>query len=594
MELQLATLWTLSFDLKFLSMVTVTALNSVLHTGFTNFLSPFAAPFCQSLCPYVPCTTLISSQPAALYLHHLFVSLREYSLLRPRFQVCAARRPDSARAPRLKDLPKKRLRDLSQTTGPSGVKKPVPFQYISEKLSEEEELNLNYDQAIGQIVSAQANFMRVIVWRAGAGERSSTAHRTVNVEHICQQGNLSQTDLQLLNNATGGFSLEARENVDEMPGFCNAEHTDKERKVGRELLCVVRALLKKVKRKVMVGDKVMVSGIDWTEGRGMIDEIFDRESEIVDPPVSNVDQLLVLFSMDRPRIEVMTLSRFLIEAESTGISFTLVFNKSDLASPKEIAEWEDRLLLWGYKPLFCSVSTKFGIIPLVNILSNKTSVIVGPSGVGKSSLINVLRDQVGVKSWSKSLVHDCEDEFSRQSDSNRAEEWSRGFEEQMVGEVSDRSGRGKHTTRNVTLLRLPSGGYLADTPGFNQPGLVKVTTKSLAHLFPEIRSKISGGSSCAFSDCLHIGEPDCVVGGDWERYAHYLQLLEDLKKREKIELKTFGTKRESEMRYKVKALGVKQPEPRLVLKTHRRISRHEVKQQLATEVAEEVEELEDA
>lgn len=99
---------------------------------------------------------------------------------------------------------------------------------------------------------------------------------------------------------------------------------------GVELLCVVRALLKKIKRRVMVGDKVLVGSIDWVDRRGMIENVFQRNSEILDPPVANVDHLLVLFSLQNPKPEPFTLTRFLVEAESTGIPLTLALNKIEL------------------------------------------------------------------------------------------------------------------------------------------------------------------------------------------------------------------------------------------------------------------------
>lgn len=100
--------------------------------------------------------------------------------------------------------------------------------------------------------------------------------------------------------------------------------------MGVELLCVVRALLKKIKRRVLVGDKVLVGSIDWVDKRGMIENVYERRSEILDPPVANVDHLVVLFSMDQPKIDLFALTRFLVEAESTGIPLTLALNKSEL------------------------------------------------------------------------------------------------------------------------------------------------------------------------------------------------------------------------------------------------------------------------
>lgn len=346
--------------------------------------------------------------------------------------------------------------------------------------------------------------------------------------------------------------------------------------LGLELLCVVKDVLKKIKRRVLVGDRVLVGSIDWVDKGGRIENVFERKSEILDPPVANVDHLLVLFSMEQPKIELFTLTRFLVEAESTGIPLTLALNKAELVQEGAIKEWKSRLRHWGYEPVFCSVDAKQGLDTLQFILREQTSVIVGPSGVGKSSLINALRGNTSV--------------LGAVQDDNSFEPilGSKWFEEQRVGEVSTRSGRGKHTTRNVSLLPLSGGGYLADTPGFNQPSLMKVTKQSLAHYFPEIRKMLeqNGPGKCSFSDCLHIGEPGCLVKGDWERYPYYLQLLDEIKIREEFQLRTFGTKRESGVRLKVGESGVKQAEPRLEPKKHRRQSRKTVNQSMLDELDE--------
>ncbi|KAL1804541.1 hypothetical protein DCAR_0936195 [Daucus carota subsp. sativus] len=377
---------------------------------------------------------------------------------------------------------------------------------------------LSPDQAIGMVASAQANFMRVIV------QISNTPTPTLGVE----------------------------------------------------LLCVVRALLKKIKRRVSVGDKVLVGSIDWVDGRGMIENVFQRKSEILDPPVANVDHLLVFFSLDQPKLEPFSLTRFLVEAESTGIPITLVLNKMELVDETTLITWKSRLRSWGYEPVFCSVETKHGLDTLKFILREKTSVIVGPSGVGKSSLINALRgDHSGIDSAGED---DCLDPFAG----------SKWFEDQRVGEVSVRSGRGKHTTRHVSLLPLSGGGYLADTPGFNQPSLMKVTRQSLPQYFPEIQKILSDSypETCSFNDCLHLGDQGCIVKGDWERFPHYFQLHDEIKIREGYQLRTLGTKREGDVRYKIGDLGVKQAEPRLEPKKHRRQSRKKINQSVLQELDE--------
>lgn len=412
------------------------------------------------------------------------------------------------------------------------------YSSLAPVLSLDDKPDLSDYQAIGTVAAAQANFMRVIV-----------------------------QSLPPASELSGNFQKSEEE--------ASSSKSD-EGKIGVELLCVVRAVLKKIRRRVLVGDKVVVGSIDWVDRRGMIENVFQRSSEILDPPVANVDHLLVLFSMEQPKLEPFTLTRFLVEAESTGIPLTLALNKAELVDEGTLVAWKCRLRSWGYEPVLCSVESKRGLDSLAFILRDQTTVIVGPSGVGKSSLINVLRNN------------------PRACDAAEVDNWfdpilgSKWFEEQRVGEVSTRSGRGKHTTRNVSLLPLSGGGYLADTPGFNQPSLLKVTKQSLAQAFPEIQKMLSanGPAKCAFNDCLHLGEPGCIVKGDWERYSFYFQLLDEIRIREEFQLRTFGTKKEADVRYKVGDMGVQQAEPRLEPKKHRRQSRKRINQSILDELDE--------
>jgi ribosome biogenesis GTPase / thiamine phosphate phosphatase len=307
------------------------------------------------------------------------------------------------------------------------------------------------------------------------------------------------------------------------------------------LLCTRRTRLKKIGQRVMVGDRVLIEEPDWNGDRGAISQVFPRRSELDRPPIANVDQILLVFALVSPTIEPYQLSRFLVKAESTGISVCLALSKSDLASIDEQQYWKNRLGEWGYHPIFISVHQQLGLLELEQYLSQKITVASGPSGVGKSSLINQLIPDVDLR----------------------------------VNAVSGKLEKGRHTTRHVELFELPTGGLLADTPGFNQPDLYCLPHE-LVQYFPEARRKLAE-ESCQFSDCLHRDEPGCVVRGDWERYEHYLNFLEDAIAYE-TQLNQQSNPDEV-LKLKTKGKGT-QYEPRLDIKRYRRESRKNQQQSL--------------
>jgi ribosome biogenesis GTPase len=309
-----------------------------------------------------------------------------------------------------------------------------------------------------------------------------------------------------------------------------------------QLLCTRRTRLKKIGQQVMVGDRVRIEEPDWEGKRGAIAEVFPRQTELDRPPIANADQILLVFAIAEPTLDPVQLSRFLVKAESTGLGVCLCLNKKDLVSEAEQAEWGDRLRGWGYDPVMISVRSNLGLPDLEARLLDRMSVVSGPSGVGKSSLINALIPAIDLR----------------------------------VGRVSGKLGRGRHTTRHVELFQLPVGGLLADTPGFNQPDL-DCLPGELAQFFPEARQRLSE-ASCQFSNCLHRDEPNCAVRGDWERYNLYLMFLEEVIARQEAIDRTGDP--ESTTKVKMRGEGQVEVEPKLQTKKYRRPSRRTEKQLL--------------
>jgi ribosome biogenesis GTPase len=308
------------------------------------------------------------------------------------------------------------------------------------------------------------------------------------------------------------------------------------------LLCTRRALLKKTGQQVMVGDQVWIKNPDWVGERAVITAIEPRRSQLDRPPVANGNQVLLVFALAQPALDAHQLSRFLVKAEATGMAVHLCLNKRDLVSSERQRMWQNRLAQWGYTPILMSVQTDTAFPDLAAILNQGVTIVSGPSGVGKSSLINALIPAQDLRT-------------------NR---------------VSGKLGRGRHTTRHVELFELPQGGLLADTPGFNQPEIACLP-EQLGQYFPEVRARLELGH-CQFGDCLHRDEPGCVVRGDWDRYGDYRAILEDcLTQQQGLQ---DAPKPEARYKAKVNSAGQIHHEPKLQAKKYRRVSRRRQQQVL--------------
>ncbi|HIK24120.1 MAG TPA: small ribosomal subunit biogenesis GTPase RsgA [Thermosynechococcus sp. M3746_W2019_013] len=315
-----------------------------------------------------------------------------------------------------------------------------------------------------------------------------------------------------------------------------------------ELLCVRRARLKKMGQQICVGDWVVVSHPDWPGQRGAIAEILPRRNQLPRPAIANVDQILLLFALVDPPADVHQITRFLLTAEGLNVEIQVVFTKADLVSPQAQQQWRDRLQQWGYRCHVLSLTQGTAWQALRPHLANQITVVCGPSGVGKSSLIRHLTPREDIR----------------------------------VSVVSDHWHRGRHTTRHVELFPLPAGGWIADTPGFNQPELPP-DPQQLAAAFPEIRQRLSK-NQCLFDNCRHDQEPGCCVRGNWERYPLYIAYLHQL---ETIASSEPSLGKVPPVKAKSDRQGQQRLEPLLDPKKYRRRSRRQQHQHL-NPMAEEV------
>ena len=267
--------------------------------------------------------------------------------------------------------------------------------------------------------------------------------------------------------------------------------------------CKARGSFRNRKLKPLVGDNVEIAVLDEEKKIGNLEELLPRKNSLIRPAVTNVDQALVIFAAAKPDPNLNLLDRFLIMMEQKGIPTILVFNKTDVAEPGKLAELAEIYESCGYEVLTVSALQEEGISKVKEVLRGKTSTVAGPSGVGKSSIINLLQSDIYME----------------------------------TGSISEKIERGKHTTRHSELITIEEDTYIFDTPGFSSLYVSDMEKEELKDHFPEF-SKYE--EECKFLGCVHINEPVCGVKAALgqgkiakSRYENYQLIYEELKEKEK-------------------------------------------------------------
>ena len=267
--------------------------------------------------------------------------------------------------------------------------------------------------------------------------------------------------------------------------------------------CKAKGIFRNQKIKPLPGDNVEFTVLSEAESEGSITAILPRKNQLIRPAVSNVDQALVVFALTSPEPNFNLLDRFLISMEQQNLPTVICFNKQDLDSGAKEQECRERYRDSGNTVVFASVQQEEGMESIRELLRGRTSVLAGPSGVGKSSLMNHLQPEAAME----------------------------------TGAISEKIQRGRHTTRHSELFYLEEDTFLMDTPGFTSLNITGIEAGDLHGYFPEF---LPYEANCRFLDCVHVGERDCGVKKALEegkicrgRYENYLQIYQELKDKKK-------------------------------------------------------------
>ncbi len=258
--------------------------------------------------------------------------------------------------------------------------------------------------------------------------------------------------------------------------------------------CVARGLFRLQGITPMVGDSVEINSLDYSDYSGCIALVNDRKNQLLRPPAANIDQALLVFAASNPAPDLLLLDKLLILCEMQQVPAIILINKSDISPnlSKHLGEQYQN----AYRVLGISAKDGLGLSELFKLTDGKTSLFLGPSGVGKSSLVNRLMPK----------------------------------NSQKTGDISKKLKRGRHTTRHIEIIPTEHG-YVLDSPGFSKLSLTGLTGIELSQHYPEFRPYLG---QCFFNNCMHISEPDCEIkahiGKDIhpDRYARYEAITKEL------------------------------------------------------------------